>query len=90
LAATPSLTISADKLSFIITKAREFDAKDIVTDPDDSSNAADDGMLTVLEDHPDDPVVQELTAFIRALSEDEQIDLVTLAWIGRGDGTTED
>jgi hypothetical protein len=90
LAATPSLTISADKLNFIITKAREFDAKDIVTDPDDSSNAADDGMLTVLEDHPDDPVVQELTAFIRALSEDEQIDLVTLAWIGRGDGTTED
>ena len=86
----PDLSISPDKLNFIITKAREFDAKDIVTDPGDSSNAADDAMLSVLEDHPDDPVVQELTAFIRALTEDEQIDLVALAWLGRGDGTADD
>jgi uncharacterized protein DUF3775 len=86
----PNLSISPEKLRFIILKAREFDAKDIVTDPDDSSNATDDGMLSVLEDHPDDPVVQELTAFIRALDEDEQIDLVTLVWLGRGDGTAED
>ena len=86
----PDLSISPDKLNFIITKAREFDAKDIVTDPGDSSNATDDAMLSVLEDHPDDPVVQELTAFIRALTEDEQIDLVALAWLGRGDGTADD
>lgn len=86
----PDLSISPDKLNFIITKAREFDAKDIVTDPGNSSNASDDAMLSVLEDHPDDPVVQELTAFIRALTEDEQIDLVALAWLGRGDGTADD
>ena len=86
----PNLSISPEKLRFIILKAREFDAKDIVTDPDDSSNAIDDGMLSVLEDHPDDPVVQELTGFIRAMDEDEQIDLVALVWLGRGDGTPED
>jgi hypothetical protein len=86
----PNLSISPEKLGFIIAKAREFDAKDIVTDPDDSSNAVDDGMLSVLEDHPDDPVVQELTAFIRAMTEDEQVDLVALAWLGRGDGTIGD
>jgi len=90
LETAPNLSISPDKLGFIIAKAREFDAKDVVTDPDDSSNATDDGMLAVLEDHPDDPVVQELTAFIRALTEDEQIDLVALTWLGRGDGTLED
>jgi hypothetical protein len=60
VATTRSLTISSDKLSFIIIKAREMDAKDIVTDSDGSSNAADDGMMSVLEDHPDDPVIQEL------------------------------
>ena len=27
---------------------------------------------------------------IDALTEDEQIDLVALAWLGRGDGTTDD
>lgn len=39
----------------------------------------------MLEDHGDDPVVEELTGFIDALSEDEQIDLVALAWLGRDD-----
>ena len=86
----PNLSISPEKLCFIIAKAREFDVKDVVTDPDDSSNPADDGMLAVLEDHPDDPVLQELTGFIGALSEDEQIDLVALSWLGRGDGTLDD
>jgi hypothetical protein len=90
LDAAPDLSISPEKLCFIIAKAREFDVKDVVTDPGDSSNPTDDAMLSVLEDHPDDPVVQELTAFIRALTEDEQIDLVALTWLGRGDGVLED
>ena len=86
----PELSISLEKLCFIIDKAREFDVKDVVTDPGDSSNPADDGMLAVLEDHKDDPVVQELTAVIHGMSEDEQIDLVALTWLGRGDGTIDD
>ena len=86
----PDLSISPEKLCFIIAKAREFDVKDVVTDPGDSSNATDDAMLSVLEDHPDDPVMQELIGFIRALTEDEQIDLVALTWLGRGDGTIDD
>ena len=86
----PELAISPEKVCYIVIKAREFDAKDVVTDPDDSSNATDDGMLSVLEDHKDDPVVQEISAAIFGMTEDEQIDLVTLAWIGRGDGTIED
>jgi hypothetical protein len=28
--------------------------------------------------------------FIEAMSEDEQVDLVTLVWLGRGDGTLEE
>jgi hypothetical protein len=84
------LSISPEKLGFIIAKAREFDVKDVVTDPGDSSNATDDGMISVLEDHADDPVVQELTGFIGSLTEDEQVDLVALAWLGRGDGTIDD
>ena len=37
----------------------------------------------MLEAHQDDPVVEELTSFINSLSEDEQVDLVALAWPGR-------
>jgi hypothetical protein len=86
----PDLSISDEKLSFIIAKAREFDVKDVVTDPDDASNPADDMMLAVLEDHKDDPVVQELVAVINSMSVDEQVDLVALTWLGRGDGGIED
>jgi len=86
----PELAISEDKLCYVIAKAREFDVKDVVTDPGDSSNATDDAMLSVLEDHPDDPVVQEIRAAVFAMSEDEQIDLVALTWLGRGDGTIND
>ncbi len=87
---SPELSISPDKICFIIAKAREFDAKDVVTDPDDGSNPTDDRMIAVLEDNRDDPVLQELVAVIESMSEDEQVDLVTLAWLGRGDGTIDD
>jgi Protein of unknown function (DUF3775) len=86
----PELSISDEKLCFIINKAREFDVKDSVTDPGDASNPTDDGMIAVLEDHKDDPVVQELVALINSMSVDEQVDLVTLTWLGRGDGDIED
>jgi uncharacterized protein DUF3775 len=88
--ALPKLAVSSEKLCFIIEKAREFDVKDVVTDPDDASNPTDDANLAVLEDHKDDPVVKELSAVINPVSVDEQIDLVTLTWIGRGDGGIED
>src|SRR3979490_1760747 len=86
MAGAPALSISAEKAFFFAQKAREFDVKDVVTDPDSGSNGADDGMVSVLEDHPDDPNQQELKIFINALTEDEQIDLVALTWLGRRDG----
>jgi hypothetical protein len=82
--------ISPEKVCFVIMKAREFEVKDAVTEPDPGSNPSDDKMISVLEDHGDDPVFQELTAFISSLSEDEQIDLVALAWLGRDDNTIAD
>ena len=86
----PELAISAEKVSFLIEKTREFDVKEGATDPDSGSNGADDGMVDVLEDGGDDPVVREITGFINAMSEDEQIDLVALMRLGRGDGTIEE
>ncbi|SKA35912.1 Protein of unknown function [Enhydrobacter aerosaccus] len=79
----PLLSISPEKVCFVIVKAREFDAKDPASEPDPGSNPSDDKEAAVLEEHGDDPVVEELTAFIDGLSEDEQVDLVALAWLGR-------
>jgi hypothetical protein len=86
----PQLTISPEKVFFIIVKAREFDAKEGNSDPDSGSNPLDDGDVDVLEDQANDPVEQELRSFINALTEDEQIDLVTLTWLGRDDYTAAD
>lgn len=85
-----TLTISPEKVCFVIIKVREFDAKDEVTEPDPGSNPTDDGGAGILEDHSDDPVVEELTSLINSLSEDEQIDLVALTWLGRDDYTAAD
>lgn len=84
------LTISPEKVCFIIIKAREFDVKDEVTEPDPGSNPSDDRDAAILEDHDDDPVLEELTSLIDSLSEDEQIDLVALAWLGRDDFAASD
>jgi hypothetical protein len=79
------LTISPEKVCFIVMKAKEFDAKDEVTEPDPGSNPSDDMDIEVLEAHKDDPVVEEITSLVNSLSEDEQIDLVALMWLGRDD-----
>ena len=87
---SPELSISSDKVCYIIAKAREFDVKDLPTVPDEASNPSDDRMVEVLEDRPgEDAVLQELRSLIADMSEDEQIDLVTLAWLGRGDADVE-
>lgn len=86
----PELAISVDKVAFLIAKAREFDVKEAAADPDTGSNPADDDEIDVLEDNASDPVARELGGFIRALNEDEQIDLVALTWLGRGDGGIDD
>jgi hypothetical protein len=64
--------------------------KDVDSEQENGSNPADDKMIAVLEDRRDDPVYQELTSFISALTEDERIDLVALVWLGRDDSTIED
>ena len=60
----PELSISTEQVGFLIVKAREFDVKDGVSDPDEGSNGTDDKMIDVLEDNADDPVAREIAGFI--------------------------
>ena len=87
---TPELSLSAQKVCQLIVKFREFDVKVAVSIPDPGSNASDDAMISVLEDAPDDPARHEIASWISDMSEDEQIDLVTLAWLGRDDYSASD
>jgi hypothetical protein len=78
------LEIDTAKVAEIIQKARMFDVKEEMSDPQSGSNPTDDDMRDILEDSADDPTQQELLEMIRSMDEDEQIHLVALAWLGRG------
>lgn len=84
------LNISPEKVCFIIIKAREYDAKVEIEEPDPGSNPSDEDMREVLQDYADDATAQELKEAIDDLNEEEQINLVALAWLGRGDYTKDD
>jgi hypothetical protein len=84
------LTISPASVVYVIAKAKEFAVKDVVSEPEPASNPSDDRMVEILEDHSDSSAGEELSRFIGELSEDEQIDLVALAWLGRDDFSTEE
>ena len=82
--------IATDKICFAVVKARAFDVKEGVVEEDVGSNPADEDFREVLADYADDPTRLELKTFIDELNDDEQAELVALAWIGRGDFTAEE
>ena len=79
------LTVNPDAVSFIIAKARAFDAKVEPDDPDSGSNPSDDRGVGILEDFADDPTLDELKSALDGLNDDESRDLVAIMWTGRGD-----
>ncbi|MGH6926311.1 MAG: DUF3775 domain-containing protein [Propylenella sp.] len=79
------INVSPEKVCYIIVKAREFDVKVEPVEPDPGSNPSDDAEREVLEDHAGDPTQQELEEAIADLNDDEVVDLIAIAWVGRGD-----
>jgi hypothetical protein len=82
---TVELNIAAEKVGFMIIKAREFDVKVDPVEPQPGSNPADNQEREILEDYAGDATEEELRGAIGSLDEDEVIDLIALVWIGRGD-----
>jgi len=76
------LEVNPDTVRFIINRMRQFQAKEGVTFPDPGD---DDWARQVLADYADDPVVAEVRSTIEDLEPDQQVELVALMWIGRGD-----
>ena len=83
---TPELSISPDKVFFIITKARQSDIE--ADEPELISGLTDDDSVQGPGAGKGTDSA-ELSGFLRDLNVDEQIDLVALMWLGRGDGDLE-
>ena len=80
------LNISPAKVCDIISKARMFDVKVEPAEPEPVDTEDQD----VLEDYPGDPSAAELREVIDDLNDDEVVDLIALAWVGRGDYSRDD
>jgi hypothetical protein len=78
------LEISPDKVAHIIIRAREYDVKVAAWDESGATTDAEENSDSILEDIVSDATRIELAEFIAAMNEDEQADLVALAWVGRG------
>jgi hypothetical protein len=79
----PELQISREKVAWLIVRARELEAK-VASFDDGDTETTDEQFGSILESRKDDPTLHELTGFFDALNADEEADLVTIAWIGRG------
>lgn len=79
------LEIDRDTLQAIMDRSREFHAKEEVSIPEVPMSPTDDWARQVLADHADDAVYAELRSIIQDLEPDQQVSLVALMWVGRGD-----
>ena len=79
------MEINPDIVCFLISKAKEFHAKEAVVIPEEPMNSSDDWALQILADHTEDLDYQEFSATIDDLEPDQQVELVALMWLGRGD-----
>lgn len=79
------LDVDPDTVCFLISKAREFHAKEEVVIPDVPDSPADDWGRQALADHMNDPTFQEFKTTFDDLEPDQKFNIVALLWLGRGD-----
>jgi hypothetical protein len=79
-----AIDIAPEKVAHVIIKAREYDAKVGAWNDNSQEGDASEDPSSILEGFANDPTRAEVTGFIEALNDDEQANLVALAWVGRG------
>lgn len=79
------IDVNPDTINSLIDKARIFHGKEGVIIPDDTTDSSGNLAADMLTEHADDTTVQEFKAAVDDLEPDQQIELVAIMWIGRGD-----
>ncbi|MFO1107101.1 MAG: DUF3775 domain-containing protein [Amaricoccus sp.] len=72
-------------LRSLILKLRALMAQEELVSPDSGSNPSDDEGSATLQESPDNMTRAEIVAQIEDLEPDQQVELVALMWVGRGD-----
>jgi hypothetical protein len=83
--------VSADEVCFLAAKARAFSAKEAPPgDTAPASDSADEEQRSVLLDHAGDRTEEELRDAVGALNDDQLVEVMAIALIGRGDFGADD
>lgn len=86
----PDIDLSVGIICNIIDKAREFHAKEGVVFPEDINEFSEEDIMQVLADHQNDFTYIELKSAIDDLEPDQQMTLVAIMYVGRGDFSVEE
>ncbi|MEX2450563.1 MAG: DUF3775 domain-containing protein [Rhodospirillales bacterium] len=88
-------TLATDQVCFLISAAREFEAEEAIEkiyadagEEDEEPRQQD--LDDLLASRREDPLYAEIAGFVDSLNEDQQCELVALAWLGRGDFTRDE
>jgi Protein of unknown function (DUF3775) len=84
------LELNPDTIRFIIDKSRQFQSRESMSNAEEFSSTDDDERQRTPTDQVDDDSYGELVATIDDLEPDQQISLVALMWLGRGDYTLDE
>lgn len=79
------IELNRDTIQFIIEKVREFQTRDDVSFDDEPDSDDEDWSSEISSSYAEDPYFQELKTTIEDLEPDQQMSLVALMWLGRGD-----
>jgi Protein of unknown function (DUF3775) len=84
------LDLNTDTVRFIIDKSRQFQSRESMSGAEEPSSPDDDERQRTPTDQLDDDSYGELVSTINDLEPDQQVSLVALMWLGRGDYTLDE
>jgi hypothetical protein len=84
------MDLNPETVFFVVDKAQQFQVAEQAVISGDELSPGDDRTRQILAEDTDDPVYQELKITIDDLEPDQQVSLVALMWLGRGDYSAEE
>ncbi len=85
-----SVDVNPEIVGRLVSLAHAFHAREEVCIPDRPLSPSSDWATQILADHKDDSTYSEFVGLIDSLEPDQQIFVVALMWLGRGDFTVEE
>lgn len=79
------LDVNPDTVNVLINKAHVFHGKEGVINPEETTSSSGNLASDILTDRREDATYEQFKVLVDDLEPDQQVALVALMWVGRGD-----